>query len=52
VLAHRCLLRGSFSSREGRALLIEPAVTRMLAAGTTGDAVRAVEAGKPVRALT
>jgi capsular polysaccharide export protein len=32
VLAHRCLLRGGFSSREGRTLLIEPAVTRMLAA--------------------
>lgn len=32
VLAHRCLLRGGFSSGEGRALLIEPAVTRMLAA--------------------
>lgn len=30
VLADRCLLRGGFSSREGRAMLIEPAVTRML----------------------
>lgn len=49
VLAHHCLLRGGFSSREGRALLIEPAVTRMLSAG---NAARAVEAGKPVRALT
>lgn len=48
VLAHHCLLRGGFSSREGRALLIEPAVTRMLSAG---KAVRAAEAGKPVRAI-
>ncbi|MEP9360922.1 capsular biosynthesis protein [Sphingomonas sp. KR3-1] len=48
VLAHRCLLRGGFSSREGRALLIEPAVTRMLSAG---DAMPRVEAAKPVRAL-
>jgi len=48
VLAHRCLLRGGFSSREGRALLIEPAVTRMLSAGDTARAV----VGKPVRAIT
>ena len=40
VLAHRCLLRGSFSSREGRALLIEPAVTRMLGAPTATVAPR------------
>ncbi|TGX48689.1 capsular biosynthesis protein [Sphingomonas gei] len=44
VLAHRCLLRGGFSSREGRTLLIEPAVTRMLAAGS------AAEAGPPLKA--
>jgi capsular polysaccharide export protein len=31
VVAHHCLLRGGFSSREGRALLIEPAVRRLLA---------------------